>query len=195
MNKGAGHTVHPTKRRLLASAAVAGGCAALGWQLGAVAVGIAVMSAAVVALQFTRSKGSYEGESDRELRAHLARARRCAESVDLVVVRAADGSRVAARLKASLRVTDSACLSDEGGVLELIAMVDREQLDQRALEARLHQVADGPLKIGWARFPEDGYTLSSLIGDARQRCQRAAEPGGQLVQRPVTTLAQGVVGQ
>jgi hypothetical protein len=74
-----------------------------------------------------------------------------------------------------MRMTDSSLLIWDGASFELRAMVDRERLDRHALEARLRSVAGGAVDIGWARFPEDGFTLSVLIAEARRACE-SAEP-------------------
>ena len=86
--------------------------------------------------------------------------------MDLVVVRVDNKERdVARRLRAGLRVTDSACLS-EGRPGEIIALVDCDRLDRGAFETRLSRIANRQLSIGWARFPNDGYTLASLVAVA-----------------------------
>jgi hypothetical protein len=81
----------------------------------------------------------------------------------------------------SLRVTDSSYLCRVGGAWELQAMVDRGRLDRGALQARLSCLAARPFEVGWARFPEDGYTLGGLVARARAALgilPSEAEPDG-----------------
>ena len=139
------------------------GSAVLGWQFGAPGVVFAIAAALLVA--FCAVTGRYR-VSDHELRAHLTRARRRDEPVDLAVVRVEGGADgVARRLRGALRVTDSACLNEKRRG-ELIALVDCDRLDRGAFERRLSQIAKCPVAISWARFPDDGYTLAALVGAA-----------------------------
>jgi hypothetical protein len=187
--KGATQQPRPTGWRLVGPTTAAAACALAGWQLGAVGVGMTVAAMLVALVSLPRHARPQEHESDEALRAHLARARRRGEPTDVLVVRLAESSpSVARRLKDSLRVTDSSYLLWDGAAFELRAMVDRERLDRRALEARLRSVAAGPLELGWARFPEDGYTLSVLLGEARRDCRLAERGEAAALHSPVAPV-------
>jgi hypothetical protein len=145
--------------------------AALGWLLGPIAVLLPV-GIAVLALGAGRRQSPTGVDSDEPLRAHIARARRRDEACDVMVVRVVDGSpEVAHRLKRCLRVTDSACVLRHDGVPELVAMVDRDRLDRGSLEDRLGALASRRIRIGWARFPEDAWTVPALLHEARRRSE------------------------
>jgi hypothetical protein len=151
----------------------------LGWQLGPIAVAVTSGGALLALLAYPRPARAQELESDDHLRAHLARARRRGEPVDVLVAQLLDGSAAdARRMRESLRVTDSSHLIWDGGGFELRAMVDRDRLDRDALEARLRSIAGTPVTIGWSRFPEDGFTLSVLMAEARRACDPAPEQLG-----------------
>jgi hypothetical protein len=157
-----------TTGRALRSALVASVWVALGWRLGPVAFVLSAGFGLALGVYFRRPHGS---DSDGELQAHLARARRRGESVDVLVARLDDAAPLAARrLQSCLRVTDSSAFAPDRSGFELCAMVDRERLDRGALEARLRAITAGPLQIGWSRFPEDGLTLAVLVRQARAAC-------------------------
>jgi hypothetical protein len=123
---------------------------------------------AVAALIHARAATAPPDETDAALRAHLARARRRDEPIDLLVLRFEQAtSEVAREIRDTLRVTDSTCLTSVADGRELHVMVDRGHLDRDALETRLSDLAGCRLDTGWARFPEDGYTLGVLVAQAR----------------------------
>jgi hypothetical protein len=195
MSKGATRRTLSSVPDLTTSAGLAILGALLGWQLGAAAVGLSVIAVVLVVPHVRRPHAAGIG-SDRELNAHLARARRREDLIDLVVVRMRDGEEAAAhRLGCCLRVTDSAQVSLDGSGVELCAIVDRERLDRDALERRLRELAPGSPQIGWAQFPEDGLTLPALIGAARHASLPQAEPGPVSRPLPVTqSFVQEVAG-
>jgi hypothetical protein len=150
--------------------AVTTASAALGWLLGPVAMALP-LAAGLVAVGVGRRTHPLDGNGE-PLRMHLARARRGEDPTDVMVLRLYAGSPdVVRRLTQSLRVTDSACALRHGRVVELVAILDRDRLDRRALEHRLGAIASQPVQVGWARFPEDAYTLTALIDEARHRCR------------------------
>jgi hypothetical protein len=159
--------------------------ALLGWQFGAIGIGISVI-AALLGLHLARRVPLKAG-SDCELRAHLARARRRDERTDLLVARLHTSSLTDAhRLKAGLRLTDSGCIVADRGKLELHVMVDRERLDRHTLAQRLRSLATDPIEIGWSQFPEEGFTLPALIQAARQSCCPAMERDADPLPLPTT---------
>src|SRR5438067_6180942 len=96
--------------------AAAGACAALGWQLGAIALPIVSGAALLALLAWPRPTQEHVHETDERLRAHLARARRRDEPVDVLVAQLLDGSPAAVRrMRESLRITDSSYLIWDGG--------------------------------------------------------------------------------
>src|SRR5438552_13050416 len=115
--------------RLIGLTAGAGACAALGWRLGAIAIPFVSGAALLALLAWPRPSHEHAPETDEVLRAHLARARRRNEPVDVLVAQLLEGSATAARrMRDSLRITDSSYLIWDGDSFELRAMVDRERL-------------------------------------------------------------------
>jgi hypothetical protein len=105
------------------------------------------------------------GELDR----HLARCRRREEPADVLVATIPGaGERTRQGLQACLRLTDSVEVRRARHGLELVAVFDGEDLDRDALERRLLVAAGGQdVRLGWARFPDDGLTLDALLEAAR----------------------------
>ena len=113
------------------------------------------------------------GETDDSLRHHLAHARRRNESVDLL--------RAARRHRRRERRPYQ---GDAAGHRQRVPGAARKRLGApghgrlrparpAALRARLSDVVGFPLNIGWARFPEDGYTLGVLVAQARAALEPA----------------------
>ena len=173
MDKGLHKQTYSAQLIAIGLAAIAPVCAAMGWDLVATALGVALVTVLVV----LRRPGTASGEEDgteQALRVHLSRARRRDEPADLLVVRTREEAAVVARgLKDALRVTDSAYLTRVEGCWELHAVVDRHRLDRDALQARLSLVAGNELEVGWAGFPEHGFTLGALAAHARAATETA----------------------
>jgi hypothetical protein len=165
--------------------------AVLGWEIGAPALACASVVTAL-ALYWSLTGADEHAETDDSLRHHLAHARRRNEPVDLLVLRVDGNSANAIRIRATLRVTDSVYLTRRGTGWEVQAMVDCGQLDREALRARLSEVAGFPLQIGWARFPDDGYTLAVLVAHARAGLGITAVPAAWATDpEPVSDLLIG----
>jgi hypothetical protein len=157
-------------RRIFIVGALGAISGVLGWLFGPLGLAVAAIGMSLLARCRPREAEQAVRERD-ELLAHLARARRRDEQADVMVVRASDGNPEALRgLQSAVRITDSTCLARHGGLVELRAMVDHVRLDRDALEVRLRLMAGQPLEIGWATFPDDGYTLPRLLETASSRC-------------------------
>jgi hypothetical protein len=118
------------------------------------------------------------------LQRHLERARRRSESAHvLVVALAPEVSLTTEALTGAFRLTDSVSLqrNDDGWLIT--AVLDDHKLDRAGLERRLAERFPAPVNVGWARFPQDGYTLEGLAdvaraataGTTRRRASRRAE--------------------
>jgi hypothetical protein len=104
-----------------------------------------------------------------ELERHLMRCRRREEAADVLTAEVVDaGDATRARLAGCFRLTDSVDVRRARRAVELTAVFDADGLDRDALERRLLVVAgDHDVRLGWARFPDDGLTLQALREVAR----------------------------
>lgn len=100
------------------------------------------------------------GDLDR----HLMRCRRREEAAEvLCAVVAGAGEATRARLLGCFRLTDSVEVRRDRHGVGLTAVFDADGLDRDVLERRLLAAVDGrDVRLGWARFPEDGLTLTAL---------------------------------
>ena len=105
---------------------------------------------------------------DAEL--HLARCRRRRESASVLVARIDSRERVAVgELLAGLRVTDTVVVRRLHHGYELHGVFDDHDLARVRIEERMRElVPAGGVAFGWARFPDDGLTLSVLVEGARE---------------------------
>lgn len=109
-------------------------------------------------------------------RTELARARRCAEQADVMVVPLPREGPPPREVAATLRVTDGVAASRNGDGWELCAVIadaDRDTARQ-SIERRLLAAANGELAVGWATFPDEGLTLDDLLDLARDRARATA---------------------
>jgi hypothetical protein len=138
-------------------------------------------------------------------RVQLARFRRSEEPADLLLVRfprgrwpgRASAKRAARAALAALRVSDGATVLRSPHGLGLCAVLPPDVRARTTVENRLRKVCGDELVLGWARFPEEGVSLESLIDAAADRIQddlplprpsRVPEalPGRQLASRSLT---------
>ena len=130
---------------------------------------------------------------DAEL--HLARCRRRRESASVLVARIDSRERVAVgELLAGLRVTDTVTVRRVHNGYELHGVFDDHELARVRVEERVRElVPAGGVAFGWARFPDDGLTLSVLVDGAREVLparERAAPVGlGRLFRGSTTAEA------
>jgi hypothetical protein len=104
-----------------------------------------------------------------ELERHIMRCRRRQEPAAVLVVRFVAPGRISPqRLRACFRLTDSVAVTRTRYGYELVGVFDEDGLDRNALEWRLRCALDAPTTcVSWARFPDDGVTLETLLDDAR----------------------------
>jgi len=101
---------------------------------------------------------------------HLARARRRAERAHVLLMSFASEEGVgSAEVMSFFRLTDSVSLRKRGGTTEVLALLDDHDLDRSALEHRINAHLASEPQLGWASFPDDGYTLADLVQRARER--------------------------
>ena len=103
------------------------------------------------------------------LERELMRRRRREEPAAMLLVEGDVGPLSAPSLAGCLRLTDTFESRVRRGRVRIRAILDEEDLDREAVERRLLESADAPLRIGWSTFPEDGFTVSVLEEVARQR--------------------------
>lgn len=121
---------------------------------------------AVVAYVLGRSHRGIEiGSLERE----LMRRRRREEPAALLLVEGAGDPLSAPSLAGCLRLTDTVESRARRGRVRIRAILDEDGLDRDAVERRLLETAEAPLRIGWSTFPEDGFTLHVLEDVARAR--------------------------
>ncbi|MCW3016468.1 MAG: hypothetical protein JWO02_3560, partial [Solirubrobacterales bacterium] len=111
---------------------------------------------------------------ERALRRQLAVIRRRGVPADLLCARA-EGVEAEA-LRASLRISDFAVVTEARSGVHLRALVDTRSLDRPAVERRLCRTLGGEWLFSWARFPDDGATYDALVDHARRRLLRAPLP-------------------
>jgi len=104
-----------------------------------------------------------------ELERHIMRCRRRQEPAAVLVLRVVASGRIGPeRLRACFRLTDSVAITRTRYGYELTGVFDEDCLDRDALEWRLRAALDGMATcVSWARFPDDGVTLETLLEDAR----------------------------
>jgi hypothetical protein len=121
-----------------------------------------------------------------ELERHVMRCRRREEPALLMLARVPARNRATSqRLATCYRLTDSVAVARVGRHCEVVALFDDDGLDRATLEARLHAAAGVEPVVAWARFPDDGVTLESLLLAARMELRNlnggAAWPARQSV--------------
>lgn len=143
---------------------------------------VSVGAAVCVATSFLHGSPA---ERRSEPHRHIARCRRLEEPADVVVLLQPHGGVPHARhdwcdrVAAALRFTDTFEIHRGRG--EVRAVLDgvsrsRASVERRILAAIGADPDDAtPLAVGWARFPEDGFTFDALADRARDRA-RGAEP-------------------
>jgi len=104
-----------------------------------------------------------------ELERHIMRCRRRQEPAAVLVVRIAAAGRTGPeRLRACFRLTDSVAIRRTRHGFELVGVFDEDGLDRDALEWRLRAALGGITTcFAWSRFPDDGFTLDTLVQHAR----------------------------
>jgi hypothetical protein len=104
---------------------------------------------------------------ERALRRQLAVIRRRGVPADLLCAHATGVDAEA--LRATLRISDFAIVTEAHGGVDLRALVDTASLDRQAAERRLRSTLGGQWLFAWARFPDDGATYDALVEHARRR--------------------------
>lgn len=135
---------------------------------------VLLVGAALVALPGLR--GADGGVAGREagqvdfVQRHLARARRRAERAHVLLMSfTPDEGRTPADVTSFFRLTDSVSVRRRGEGYELLAVLDDHELDRAGLEQRISATLAAEPLLGWASFPDDGYTLADLVQRARER--------------------------
>jgi hypothetical protein len=122
----------------------------------------------------------------------LAKFRRSENPADILVA-LPPGSPGARRRRAraarsALRVTDGAAIMSSPRGPRVCAVLEPDARARRAIEHRLRAVCSTEVRAGWARFPEDGVTLESLIAAATDRI---AAPEWTPAKQPMPRLRPG----
>jgi hypothetical protein len=119
-------------------------------------------------------KGGLAGAA--ELQRRLSWCRRYEEPAELLVARMpALAPRRRSTVIAVFRVSDSVALGRAAGEYELRAMLLDRDLDRAAVERRVAEASGQGVSLGWARFPEDGVTLDTLVDVARKRLRSSSK--------------------
>jgi hypothetical protein len=153
---------------------------------------VAMLTATVLVLLASRGQRHELAGDLYALEAQLNYCRRREESADVVVIEAKRGKGVdVTAIAGALRCTDAVAILEDGKRLRVAAALHRHQLDRDGLEQRMAGEVRAPLSIGWASFPEDGWTVDTLTEhaqemiDASKRASKpsrlhllAGEPGG-----------------
>lgn len=121
----------------------------------------------VAALTSCRPVPDEPALEERALRRQLAVVRRRGVPADLLCAHAAGVDAEA--LRATLRISDFAIVTETRGGVDLRALVETASLDRHAAERRLRNTLGGHWHFAWARFPDDGATYDTLVEHARRR--------------------------
>jgi hypothetical protein len=121
------------------------------------------------------------------LHEHLAVARRREEQAHVLVLGPARAS--AAELRDLFRLTDSVALRPVAQGHEVTAVVDDHSFTREGLERRVSDALGETVRIGWAAFPQDGYTVDALEEVARERLLATAPATRDAQARPLTGAA------
>ena len=131
----------------------------------------------------------------------LAHFRRTTMPADILVIRFPTGRSIRRRsasrrgataARSLLRVTDGVAIIPAVHGHGICAVLEPDPRARAAIEHRLRDVCGSEFGLGWARFPEDGVTLESLIAAATDRIPDRGRPrsGQRLHQvRPAGHLA------
>jgi hypothetical protein len=162
--------------RLAAAAGIALAGAGPGDEISVAVVllgGAALVALAPVPRSRTRSADAESAQVEIVQR-HLARARRRAERAHVLLMSfAPDEGQKPSEVTSFFRLTDSVSMRRRGTAYEVLAVLDDHELDRAALEHRINSSLSAQPQLGWASFPDDGYTLGDLVHRARER--QAAE--------------------
>ena len=132
-------------------------------------VGAALVALAPVPRSHTRSADA-ESAQVEVVQRHLARARRRAERAHVLLMSfAPDEGQKPSEVTSFFRLTDSVSMRRRGTGYEVLAVLDDHELDRAALEHRVNSHLSAQPQLGWASFPDDGYTLGDLVHRARER--------------------------
>ena len=123
------------------------------------------------------------GSLERE----LMRRRRREEPAAMLLVEGEVGHLSAPSLAGCLRLTDTVESRARRGRVRIRAILDEDGLDREAVERRLLESAEAPLRIGWSTFPEDGFTVQILEQVARDRMAPAHPVADGVRVGPVAT--------
>jgi len=136
-------------------------------------IGAALVALAPVPRDVSRAAGAEAMQVDFVQR-HLARARRRAERAHVLLMTFTSEEGVGmSEVMSFFRLTDSVSLRKRGSTTEVLAVLDDHDLDRAALQHRITAYLASEPQLGWASFPDDGYTLADLVQRARDR--QAAE--------------------
>lgn len=115
-------------------------------------------------------------------RMQLARFRRTGQPADVLVVKFAKRSSIAARrptrrcaraVSSVLRITDGVATVPSLGGSGLCAVLEADGRARAAIDARLSDACGDEIQTAWAGSPDDGVTLESLLEVAMDRLPRA----------------------
>lgn len=130
------------------------------------AVLIPIGAAAVAAYSVGSARAA---RGTHTLERELMRRRRREEPAAMLVVEGRYAASAGPALGTSMRLTDTVEWRMRRGQVRMRAILDEEGLDRDTVERRLAAASDGELRAGWATFPEDGFTVSTLEAVARER--------------------------
>lgn len=154
---------------------------------------VAWLIAGVVMSIATRSPRP-AGSEEAPLLRHLERARRRGEPASVMVVRLpSKGRRAARELQRRLRAADSVRTVRGVAKNEIHAVMDGDDVQVGAVEARLRADEIQDVAVGWARFPRDGGSLEVLLATARERAGDEHEASGRLTDQPAATYTPSMV--
>lgn len=170
-NAGAQSLITPAGRWIAVAGWIGTGGLALAGA-GPVIVAIAAGLAAAAAAGCTRPRRAVAATD--ELLRQLARARRRDERAHVAVVKASRAAE-AARMASTVRITDTVLSVSRPSGTELWCILDGPAVDRAAFERRLSD-QDAAASFGWARFPDDGTSVETLVERARARGGHDAAP-------------------
>ena len=97
----------------------------------------------------------------------LERARRRGTPAEVMTIRSSTPASDAATLAALVRCTDAVEVRDRRGAWEATLVLDTTNFEREGLQRRIQERLPAT-RIGWARFPEEGATLQSLVERANR---------------------------
>lgn len=152
--------------RLATAIAMVPAAVAPAWEPG-IGIGTVVVAGVLVALAGPVGLSQPSAASLNPLQQHIARARRRAERVHVLSLTVADAAEIAgADLRNVFRLTDTVAVRSIGDRYAATAVLDDHELFRGGLERRLSELVPATTTVGWAAFPDDGFSLEALIEQA-----------------------------